>query len=58
MIVDDVAADGTATLRQVIESLRIELNDPMGKMVFDSTTSPSTADANPFSPLLGTCTPA
>ena len=51
-IVDDVAADGTATLRQVIESVRVEMNNPMGKMVFDSTTSNSNLAANPMGQIL------
>jgi len=34
-IVEDVAADGTATLRQVIESVRMELSSPLGKTVTD-----------------------
>jgi hypothetical protein len=48
-IVDNVAADGTATLRQVIESVRAEMNTPTGKVVFDSATSGSDAAADPFS---------
>jgi uncharacterized protein DUF6263 len=51
-IVDDVSPDGTATLRQVIESVRIEMNNPMGKMVFDSTATSSNEAANPFSQIL------
>jgi hypothetical protein len=51
-IVDDVSPDGTATLRQVIESVRMEMNNPMGKMVFDSTAPSSNEAANPFSQIL------
>jgi hypothetical protein len=41
-VVEDVAADGTATLRQVIESVRMEFNSPLGKSVFDSASTDST----------------
>jgi len=34
-IVEDVATDGTATLRPVIESVRMELSSPLGKTVTD-----------------------
>jgi hypothetical protein len=50
--VDDVAADGTATLRQVIESVRVEMNLPAGKIVFDSTASNNDAAANPMGHML------
>jgi hypothetical protein len=36
-VAETIAADGTATLRQVIDSVRMEMNTPMGKMGFDST---------------------
>jgi Family of unknown function (DUF6263) len=48
-IVEDVAADGTATLRQVIESVRMELNSPLGRTVFDSTSKDSDPTATPLS---------
>jgi len=49
-IVEDVAADGTATLRQVIESVRMEFNTPLGKTVFDSASKDSDPTAsNPLS---------
>jgi len=48
-VVEDVAADGTATLRQVIESVRIEFNSPLGKTVFDSASKESDpTSANPL----------
>ena len=37
-IVEDVAADGTATLSLVIESVRMEIDSPLGKSVFDSSS--------------------
>jgi hypothetical protein len=40
-IVEDVAADGTATLSQVIESVRTEIDTPLGKMEFDSASKDS-----------------
>lgn len=42
-VVEDVAADGTATLRQTIESIRVEFNTPAGKTVFDSTSTDGAA---------------
>jgi len=49
-IVEDVAADGTATLRQVIESVRMEFNTPLGNTVFDSASKESDpTGANPLS---------
>jgi len=38
-VVEDVAADGTATLEQVIESVRMDLNTPLGRIVFDSESN-------------------
>jgi hypothetical protein len=43
-IVEDVAADGTATLRQVIESVRMEFNTPLGNTVFDSASKRQSAE--------------
>jgi hypothetical protein len=49
-VVEDVAADGTATLRQVIESARMEFNSPLGKRVFDSASKDSApTPADPLS---------
>jgi hypothetical protein len=49
-IVEDVAADGTATLQQVIESVRMEFNAPGGKIEFDSASKDSDPTAaNPLS---------
>lgn len=48
-IVEDVAADGTATLRQVIESVRMELDSPLGRTVFDSASKDSDPTATPLS---------
>jgi hypothetical protein len=42
----DVAPDGTATLRQTFESVRMEMTGPMGKVVYDSTTP--ARDPNPM----------
>ncbi|HYT65973.1 MAG TPA: DUF6263 family protein [Vicinamibacterales bacterium] len=41
-----VAPDGTATLRQVIEAVSLEMNTPGGKVAYDSTKPPG-ADADP-----------
>jgi hypothetical protein len=38
MAVQDVAADGAATLRETFESLRVEQVSPLGKAVFDSAS--------------------
>ncbi len=48
-VVDDVAPDGTATLRTVFESMRWETKGTSGTMVFDteSTTEPASANV-PF----------
>jgi hypothetical protein len=43
---EDVAPDGTATLRQTFESVKMELNGPMGRVAYDSA-APS-AIANPM----------
>jgi hypothetical protein len=40
---EDVAPDGTITLRQTFESVRMETNSPMGRMVVDT----SVPDTNP-----------
>lgn len=42
---EDVAADGTATIRQTFLSLRMEGNGPMGKLVVDSAAPDPTPDA-------------
>jgi Family of unknown function (DUF6263) len=52
MIVDDVTADGTVTLRQTFESVRMEMSSPAGKMVFDSASPDKPAD--PVAAAMGT----
>jgi len=37
IVAETIAPDGTATLRQVVDSVRMEMATPMGKMGFDST---------------------
>jgi hypothetical protein len=55
-VVEDVAADGTTTLRQVFESVKMEMNSPMFAMSFDSA-KPDAGD-NPMSAMLkGVLTP-
>lgn len=49
MTVEKVAADGSVTLRETFESVRVEQNTPMGSTLFDST-SPAKPDQPP-SPL-------
>lgn len=36
-VVEDVAADGTATLRQTVEAIQMEMNSPMMTLSYDST---------------------
>lgn len=45
---DDVAADGTATLRQTFQSIKMQLNGPSGKVTYD-TAAPNN---NP-NPMIG-----
>jgi hypothetical protein len=57
-VAESIAADGTATLRQVIDSVRLEMNTPMGKMGFDSANPAELQDPtgmmkNLFSAMLG-----
>ncbi len=42
--VDEVAADGTATLRQSIESMRMEMTSPAGKSAIDSAAKDKPSD--------------
>jgi Family of unknown function (DUF6263) len=42
--VEDVAADGSATLRQTFESVRMEMSSPAGKAVFDSAAADKPTD--------------
>ena len=44
MTAQDVAADGTATLQAVFESIRMEMGTPMGNFVYDSTAPQNNAD--------------
>lgn len=46
VLVDDVTGDGTATLRQTFESVKMEMNGPMGRLSYD-TAAPRT-DPNPM----------
>jgi len=49
-VADEVAADGTTTLRQVFESVKMEMNSPMFAMSYDSA-KPDAGD-NPMSAML------
>ena len=53
MTVEKVAPDGSVTLRETFESVRVEQNNPMGKTVFDSTV-PANPDqaASPIDPVM------
>ena len=42
--VDDVAADGTTTLRATFESIGIDMSTPMGRMAYDSEHPESASD--------------
>ena len=57
IVVDDVAADGSVVLRQVFESVRIEVNTPMGKLAFDSDNKDA-ATGDPFGKFLAGVMPA
>jgi hypothetical protein len=50
-VVEDVTADGTATLRQTTESVRADVQTPFGKMLFDSA-APDSGGADPGSAML------
>lgn len=52
LIVAAVGPDGSATLRQTIESVAIEINGPMGKMAYDSAKPPPANDEDPRSATL------
>jgi hypothetical protein len=47
----DVAPDGTTTIEQVIESVKMAMDSPMGKMSFDST-QPAAAGGSPMDDML------
>jgi hypothetical protein len=47
LLVAAVGPDGSATLRQTIESVLMEINGPMGKMAYDSTKPPPADDEDP-----------
>lgn len=47
-LVEDVAADGSATLQQTIESVRVEMRLPSGTIQFDSDTPGGDASTNPM----------
>ena len=57
--VESVAPDGTTVLRQVIESMRMNVDSPMGKIAFDSSKPASSTDpaaaamTSVFSALIG-----
>jgi hypothetical protein len=44
LTVEAVAADGSATLRQTFESVRMEMNSPAGKAVFDTAAADKLTD--------------
>lgn len=52
LLVAAVAPDGSATLRQTIEAVSIEIGGPMGKMAYDSTRPPPADDEDPRSATL------
>jgi hypothetical protein len=43
-VVEDVAADGTATLRETLESMRMEMNSAMFSMKYDSANPAAATD--------------
>jgi hypothetical protein len=52
MAVEDVAADGTATLRATFESAKMEMATPMGTVKYDSA-APAAATGDPMTDALG-----
>lgn len=44
MTTDDVTADGTATVGSKIESVRLDMNTPMGTMTYDSANAATVSD--------------
>jgi hypothetical protein len=46
MTVEDITADGNATIRETFESMRLEQSAPTGKVVFDSTTPHESTDTS------------
>jgi hypothetical protein len=52
LLVAAVGPDGSATLRQTIESVSIDIGGPMGKMAYDSTKPPAADDEDPRSATL------
>jgi len=44
MTTDDVTADGTATVSSKIESVRMDMNTPMGTMTYDSANAAAASD--------------
>jgi hypothetical protein len=52
-VVKDVAADGTVTLEQMYESVRIDTTSPMASTTFDSANKDVPANANPTNAALG-----
>ena len=55
-VVEDVAADGAATLRQTVEAIKAEINSPMMAMSYDSAANTSTGATifkEVFSQLIG-----
>ena len=51
MVAENVAADGTATVRVTIESMKMDMTTPLGNMTFDSA-APSQAASDPMSAAL------
>jgi hypothetical protein len=49
-VADDVAADGTTTLRQTVDAIKMELNSPVLTMAFDSANPE--ANPNPTNTML------
>lgn len=47
MVAEDVAADGTATVRVTFESVKMDMSGPMGNIVYDSA-APPTQPADPM----------
>lgn len=49
-VVQDIAADGTTTLLQSVESVRVDMTSPMGKSTYDSASADTSV--NPANPMM------
>ena len=48
LVVESIATDGTATLQQTIESVKVEISSPQAKFSYDSTAATPAGGAQPM----------